>query len=76
MYDKKFVNLITFPLLDVVLGLELYQVHSLSIGNPTSNMSATVALSKDGLKYEIQSEADCTKCILANNHFCALSLPR
>ena len=46
-------------------------------------MSTTYALetikfgmSKDGLRYTLQFEADCIKCTIENNHFCKLSTPQ
>ena len=65
MHDKKFVSLIKAPLMDVASSLELYQVCSQPILNPSANMSATYALetdkfamSKDDLRYALPSEAD------------------
>ena len=34
-----------------------------------------IAMSEDGLKYALPSEADCTKFIMVSSHVCMLSAP-
>ena len=83
MHNEKFISLLKASLLDVALALELYEINSLPIVNTSRNISSIYdhetgkfAMSKVGLRCALPSEVGYSKCIMASNHFCTLSMPQ